>query len=247
MKSRLGVDYEHEKIGFIDRLQHLALDLHIHRNVGIVSETSRVDQPELSAVPFGPREVPVASSAGFFADNGAVLSDDAVEERGLPNVGPPNKGDYGQIHAATPTDSDARTSMKSYDGKTGIGSDARTASRVKSSRKMLSSLIVSAGMSAMSRSWRCASADMMSRPTSSPAVVIVGPHSEFSATISSKRAPLTSESRSRSGLMSGAIANPVTTPIVWPSRRLTRSSPAATRMRSEVTAPTPFSICAKSP
>src|SRR5450830_679687 len=58
----------------------------------------------------------------------------------------------------------------------------------------------------MSRSWRSLSAVMMSFPTRRPAVVIVGPNSEFSATMSLKSAPLTSRSRSSSGSIRGAIA-----------------------------------------
>ena len=52
---------------------------------------------------------------------------------------------------------------------------------------------------------------------------------------------------SSSSGISGAIDTPVTTPMRLPSRRGSSSSPSATRVRSEAIAPTPFSICGKSP
>jgi hypothetical protein len=47
--------------------------------------------------------------------------------------------------------------------------------------------------------------------------------------------------------MSAAIDVPVTTPMRRPSRRGSSPRPSATRIRSDVTAPMPFSICGKSP
>src|SRR3954464_15505447 len=117
MKAGFGVYDEHQEIGLLDRLQHLALDLHVHWDARIVGEAAGVDQPELASVPLRPREMPVSSRTCFLADDGAVLADDAVEKRGLADIGTPDQGDDRQIHAATPIASDARTSMKSYDGK----------------------------------------------------------------------------------------------------------------------------------
>jgi hypothetical protein len=77
----------------------------------------------------------------------------------------------------------------------------------------------------------------MSAPTSSPAVVVVGPNSEFSATMSSKCAPVRSASCASSGGMSGAIEAPVTTPIRCPSVAGSRSSPSRTRSRSIASEP----------
>ena len=116
MQPGLRVDHQHQKIGFLDRLQHLTLDLEVHRNVRIVGQPAGVDQPELTAVPFGAREMAVARGARLVADDGAVLTDDAVEQRGLADVRTPDERDYGNAHAATAVGSFSRTSMKSYDG-----------------------------------------------------------------------------------------------------------------------------------
>ena len=75
----------------------------------------------------------------------------------------------------------------------------------------------------------------------------VGPNSEFADATSSKLAPVTPASDSSNAGMCDAIDVPVTTAMRLPSRRGRRSSPLARRWRSIVSAPTPFSICEKSP
>ncbi len=73
----------------------------------------------------------------------------------------------------------------------------------------------------------------MSAPTSRPAVVVVGPKSEFSIAISSKRAPVAAAScASSGGMIAAPIAVPVTTPMRRPSRRGSAPSPSAMRSRS---------------
>src|SRR5688500_16101315 len=98
--------------------------------------------------------MPVARGPRFVADDCAVVRDDAVEQGGFADVRPADQRDYGQVHAATPLGSCSRTSMKSYEGKMGIESASRRAPSDRSSRKTLSSFMVSAGMSAIPRSWR---------------------------------------------------------------------------------------------
>ena len=82
--------------------------------------------------------------------------------------------------------------MKSYEGYTGIGS---------SSRKRDERLVVEEHAVVVDRLGGnqreveivpSASARRMSAPTSRPAVVVVGPNSEFSTTISSNVAPVAS-------------------------------------------------------
>ena len=113
METGFGIHHEHQEIRLFNGLKHLTLDLKVHRNAGVVGQAAGVDEPELAAVPLCAREMPVACGSCFLADNRAVLTDDAVEERRLADVWTPNQGDHRQIHAATPIASEARTSMKS--------------------------------------------------------------------------------------------------------------------------------------
>src|SRR5687768_6030659 len=247
MQACFCVDHHQQKVGLANCLDNLALYLDIHGYVRIVGEPAGIDQPELPPVPLCECKMAVPRRARLLAHYRAVIADDAVEQRRFPDVRPADDRYHGHVHAATACVSAERTSMKSYDAKTGIGSVARSSSKTVSSRKIPSSLIVSAGISAIDRSCRSASASRMSAPTRSPAVVIVRPNSEFSATISSKAAPVAFSSFAMSSGMIPAIPFPVTTPIRLPSMRGRSSTPAATLDRSEATAPMPFSICEKSP
>ena len=113
MQSGLRVDHQHQEIGFLDRLQHLPLDLEVHRHARIVGQPAGIDQPELTAVPFRAREMAVAGGARLVAHDGAVLTDDPVEERRLADVRAADECDDGKVHASTPLASDSSTSMKS--------------------------------------------------------------------------------------------------------------------------------------
>ena len=88
----------------------------------------------------------------------------------------------------------------------------------------------------------------MSAPTSRPAVVVVGPKSEFS---------VDDQLEARAGGLRELIeqlgherghrdARHDADPLAVEARQVD-SSPPATRLRSAATAPTPFSICGKSP
>src|SRR5437899_2612403 len=134
----------------------------------------------------------VAGGARFLGDDRAVVADDTVEQRRLADVRAPDEGDDGNGHAASARGSPSceRTSMKSYDGYTGMCNCSRSVMNGSSSRKTPLSLMHSAGISARSRSVRSLKARLMSAPTSRPAVVVVGPNSEFSATMSSNEAPV---------------------------------------------------------
>src|SRR5512141_554282 len=116
MQASNCVDDEEQEVSFADCLEHLSLDLYIHRDMRIIRKTAGVDEPELTGVPLRAGEMPVARSASFVADDGCVFTDDAVEECRLAHVGPADQGDYRNIHAAIASSSLARTSMKSYDG-----------------------------------------------------------------------------------------------------------------------------------
>src|SRR6266550_1931169 len=250
MQACLCVHDHQEQIGLGDCFHHLPANLQIHRHARVVSNAACVDEPEFLAVPFGHGEVAIASRSRFVADDRALIADDAVEQSRFSDVRASDDRDDRSAetaHAATASASDAKKSIKSYEGKTGIGSEVRSSSKAMSSRKMRSSLSVSAGINAIVRSWRSASTRRMSAPTRRPAVVMVGPNNELSATISSNSAPVASCSASSSGGISAAIAFPVTTAMRLPSILGKSSSPSATRDRSDATEPIPFSICEKSP
>ena len=81
MQSRLRIDDEHQQIRFVNRLENLALDLDIHRNTWIIRQAAGINQPELPAIPLGSGKMSIARCPGFLADDGVVLTDDAVEQR----------------------------------------------------------------------------------------------------------------------------------------------------------------------
>src|SRR5580692_3669840 len=56
----------------------------------IRDDAARIDNAQLAPAPLCFAVEPVASDAGFVADNGAPRSDDAVEQRGLAHVGAPH-------------------------------------------------------------------------------------------------------------------------------------------------------------
>src|SRR4029079_43442 len=232
------VDDEENQIRFADRFIDLTADLDVHWRAWIVGDAAGVKEPEITPGPIGLREVPITRGTGFLGHDGAVVADDAIEERRLADVRPADECDDGDCHVSAVGDrrwavedlatcpspiahrpSPDSTSMKSYDGCTGIGSSSRTVMNDSSSRKTPLSLMHSAGISARSRSLRPASARRMSAATRRPAVVVVGPKSELVVTMSSKSAPVCSCSAwSSSGMMSD-IDTPVTTPMRRPSRR----------------------------
>src|SRR3954467_9485250 len=102
MQSVLRIDDEHQQVRLFNCLEDLSLDLYIHGHPRIVSESARINQPELTPVPIRASEVTVTRGASFVAHDCAVLTNDAVEKRGLANVGPTNESYYRKIHASTP-------------------------------------------------------------------------------------------------------------------------------------------------
>src|SRR6185295_16759316 len=124
------VDDEENQIRFADRLTDLTADLDVHWRARIVGDAAGVDEPEMTPGPIGLREVAIARRAGFLGDDGAVVADDAIEERRLADVRPSDECDDGDCHvwatrrlgdsATRLPSSCASTSMKLYDGKTGM-------------------------------------------------------------------------------------------------------------------------------
>ena len=113
MQPGLRVDDKHEQVSLVDCLDHLALYFHIHWQMRIVGQTTGIDEPELTVVPVSARKMPVSRRTRFIAYDCGLVTDNAIEERGLADVGPANKSDYGNVHAATASSSPASMSMKS--------------------------------------------------------------------------------------------------------------------------------------
>src|SRR3954471_11241495 len=102
MQSVLRIDDEHQQVRLFDCLEDLSLDLHIHRHPRIVSKSAGINQPELTPVPIRASEVTITRGASFVTHDCAVLTNDAVEERGLADVWTSNERYHRQVHASTP-------------------------------------------------------------------------------------------------------------------------------------------------
>src|SRR5687768_100956 len=127
MDADLRVDDEEGHVRLFDRGRDLTANLAVHWRARIVGQSAGVDEPERPAIPLGTREVAIARRPRFLGDDRAVVADDAVEQRGLADVGAPDERDDRDAHAAcgpvsAGSPSWASTSMKSYEGNTGIGS-----------------------------------------------------------------------------------------------------------------------------
>ena len=95
-----GVDEEDDDVRLADREAGLLLDLQLDRVSRIDLETAGVDDHEPPAVPIGVAVHPVAGRPGAVLDDRLAPSDDPVEERRLPNVGPADDGDHRQTGEA---------------------------------------------------------------------------------------------------------------------------------------------------
>ena len=110
------VHHEQHEIAFRDRRLDLSADGAVQGVAGRY-EASRVHQPKAAAIPLRRREVAVAGHAGARVHDRFAPADDAVEQRGLADVGAPDDGDGGSAHAVTPWPASA--SAKSYENFTG--------------------------------------------------------------------------------------------------------------------------------
>ena len=93
----LHVDDQADGVGLAEGLVDLRGDL---AGVGagqlLAEQAARIDDAEGDAAPLGGGVEPVAGRAGQVLDDGAAPAEDAVEERGLADVGPPDEGEQGQ-------------------------------------------------------------------------------------------------------------------------------------------------------
>src|SRR6266478_4098207 len=83
-------------------------------------QASGIHEPKPAAIPLGGGEMTVARHTRLGVHDRLAPPDDAVEERGLADVGPADDGNGGDAHAATTSPTNA--SAKSYDSLMGIGS-----------------------------------------------------------------------------------------------------------------------------
>ena len=138
-----------EQVRLVRSPRHLAADLEVHRRLRIVGQSAGVDEPERAAVPLGHREMAVARRPRLLGDDGAVVPDDAIEQRGLSDVRPPDECDDWNAHAGAPPP--VRLAAREQHVDEVVRREDRHGQRLaqrderSSSRKRPSSLIVSAG------------------------------------------------------------------------------------------------------
>ena len=90
-----SVDDHDDGGGFVEGDAGLAKDFRRDQIFFFGEDAAGVDDAQLAAFPFGIAVEAVAGDAGFVADNGAARAHDAVEERGLADIGAADDGDGG--------------------------------------------------------------------------------------------------------------------------------------------------------
>ena len=90
-----SVDDHDDGGGFVERDAGLAEDFRGDEIFFFGEDAAGVDDAQVAAFPFGVAVEAVAGDAGFVADDGAARAYDAVEERGLADVGAAHDGDGG--------------------------------------------------------------------------------------------------------------------------------------------------------
>ena len=84
--------------GFVERDPSLAKDFGRDEIFVFGKDAAGIDDAKCVAAPVGFAVQAVAGDAGFVADDGAPRSDQAIEQRGLADVGPADDGDeWGRI------------------------------------------------------------------------------------------------------------------------------------------------------
>src|SRR5581483_11204128 len=91
-----NVDHENNRLRFVQGDLSLAIDLRRNERDVIGNDAAGVDDAEVASAPLGFAVEAVAGDAGLIADDGAAASNDAVEERGLADVGASDDGDGGE-------------------------------------------------------------------------------------------------------------------------------------------------------
>ncbi len=87
-----GIDDEQDDVGLGDREARLLLDPRLDRVARVDLEAAGVDDHEPPAVPLGVAVQPVTRRPGAVLDDRRARPDDAVEQRGLADVGPAHDG-----------------------------------------------------------------------------------------------------------------------------------------------------------
>src|SRR5256886_5511685 len=97
---RLRVDDEHDDVGLVDRRLGLPADAGLDLARAVV-EAAGVDEGELTSAPFDRRIDAVLGGAGLVLDDGDTVTDQAIEQGGLADVGPSDDGDETTAHTHT--------------------------------------------------------------------------------------------------------------------------------------------------
>ena len=90
-----SVDHHDDGGGFVERDARLTVDFGRDQVFLFGQNAAGVDDAQMAAAPLGVAVEAVAGDAGFVADNGAARAHDAVEERGLADIGAAHDGDRG--------------------------------------------------------------------------------------------------------------------------------------------------------
>jgi hypothetical protein len=97
---RLRVDDEHDHVRLVDRGFSLSPDAGLDL-AGTIVETAGVDQRELTPAPFDGGVDTVARSSRLLLDDRHALSDEAIEQRRLADIGASDNGDEASAHPHT--------------------------------------------------------------------------------------------------------------------------------------------------
>src|SRR2546430_628558 len=97
---RLRVDDEHDDVGLVDRRLGLPADAGLDLARAVV-EAAGVDEGELTSAPFDRRIEAVLGGAGLVLDDGDTVTDQAIEQGGLADVGPSDDGHETTAHTHT--------------------------------------------------------------------------------------------------------------------------------------------------
>ena len=96
-----GVHDEQYDVGLFDGDLRLLADGGFDDVVGRGDKPAGVDERERAPGPFGVGVMAVARHAGQVVHDGIAMADDAVEERGLPDVRTSDDGDERAVHDLT--------------------------------------------------------------------------------------------------------------------------------------------------
>ncbi len=89
----LGIDDEQNNVGFLNGSLGLGAHPRFQAVIGSFFKTRRIDNLKLQIVELGIVDAPVARDARQVIDQRQLAADEAIEQRGLADIGTPDDGD----------------------------------------------------------------------------------------------------------------------------------------------------------